>query len=90
MKFGDRTYEGHINTTLEKIGGYTAKVRDVEDEINTKLAYNQQWDKQIDETAAKLEEMKNVWSMKTAKLKQGKLKLLRHKMFCFLYLMRNN
>lgn len=71
LQFGDRTNENHINTTIEKIGGFVSRVRDVEDEINTKLAYNQQWDKQIDETAAKLEEMKNACSMKIAKLKQG-------------------
>lgn len=73
MQFGGRTNEGRINTTIETIGGFTSKVRDVEDEIRTKLAYNQHWDKQIAESFAKLEEMKNACSMFMAKWKQGKI-----------------
>ncbi|XP_050302969.1 structural maintenance of chromosomes protein 5 [Anthonomus grandis grandis] len=66
-----RKQEEHINTTTEKIESLSDKVRKIEDEMQLKLEENNQWDKQIEEVVAKLEDMKKAHHSLSAKMNQG-------------------
>ncbi|XP_066258380.1 structural maintenance of chromosomes protein 5 [Euwallacea similis] len=56
-----RNHEGNINETNEKIETVSAKVREIEDDMNTKLAENDQWDRQIEEALTKLDDNKKTY-----------------------------
>ncbi|KAL1509021.1 hypothetical protein ABEB36_003827 [Hypothenemus hampei] len=59
-----RTYEGHINTTNEKIEALTLKQQEIEDEMKGKLEEVEQWNTQIEIVENKLRELKKTYSAK--------------------------
>ncbi|XP_066153338.1 structural maintenance of chromosomes protein 5 [Euwallacea fornicatus] len=66
-----RNHEGNINEANEKIETLTVKVREIEDDMNTKLAENDQWDRQIEEALSKLDDNKKTYETLMREANQG-------------------
>lgn len=66
-----RTLENSISSNLEKTDTLKGSIRNVEEEMNVKMSEIEQWDKEIENTVNKLQEMKMAQKKSQAKCDTG-------------------